>query len=114
MIFKIVLVLITGIFYEMINLFKVGILDNPIAFGFLKILIFMALRISIISINIFNLGLIKKITKVIPPIIESDAKVLMTPIKSPKKEWYLSGIEYGWYLNKKNNLYKTKFKYNPI
>ena len=86
MIFKILLVLITAIFYEMINLFKVGILDNPIAFGFLKILIFLTLLISIISINIFNLGLIKKITKVIPPIIESAAKVLMTPIKSPKKE----------------------------
>ena len=86
MIFKILLFLITAISYEMINLIKIGILDNPIAFGFLKILIFITLIISIISIKSFNLGLIKKITKVIPPIIESAAKALMTPIKSPKKE----------------------------
>ena len=38
------------------------------------------------SINAFNLRIIRRMKKIIPSIIEIAEKVLMTPIKTPKKE----------------------------
>ena len=43
MILKILLALIFGIIYEIINLVIIGTVDNPIAFGILKILIMITL-----------------------------------------------------------------------
>ena len=86
MILKILLALIFGIIYEIINLVRIGTVDNPIAFGFLKILIMITLILSIVSINAFNLRIIRRMKKIIPSIIETAEKVLMTPIKTPKKE----------------------------
>ena len=87
MILKIFLSLIFWIIYEIINLVRIGTVDNPIAFGFLKILIMITLILSIVSINAFNLRIIRRMKKIIPSIIEIAEKVLMTPIKTPKKEW---------------------------
>ena len=86
MILKILLALIFGIIYEIINLVRIGTVDNPIAFGFFKILIMITLILSIVSINAFNLRIIRRMKKIIPSIIETAEKVLMTPIKIPKKE----------------------------
>ena len=89
MILKILLALIFAIIYEIINLVGIGIIDNPIAFGFLKILIMITLIISIVSINAFNLRLIRRMKKIIPSIIETAEKVLMTLINAQKKEWLI-------------------------
>ena len=86
MILKILLAPIFGIIYEIINLVIIGTVDNPIAFGFLKILIMITLILSIVSINAFNLRIIRRMKKIIPTIIETAEKVLMTLIKTPKKE----------------------------
>ena len=63
MILKILLALIFGIIYEIINLLRIGTVDNPIAFGFLKILIMITLILSIVSINAFNLRIIRRMKK---------------------------------------------------
>ena len=61
MILKILLVaLIFAIIYEIISQVRIGIVDNPIAFGFLKILIMITLILSIVSINAFNLRIIRR------------------------------------------------------
>ena len=60
MILKILLALIFGIIYEIINLVRIWTVDNPIAFGFLKILIMITLILSIVSINAFNLRIIRR------------------------------------------------------
>ena len=86
MILKILLLLIIGVFYEIINLIRIGTIDNPVAFGFLKITIFMSLILLINAVNSMNLELLRKVKKIIPPIIETATKVLATPIKSSKKE----------------------------
>ena len=86
MIIKILFALIAIVFYEIVKLINDGAFDNPIVFGFLKILVLITIILSIISINIFNLGVIKKIRKVIPPILETAAKILKTPIKGSKEE----------------------------
>ena len=85
MITKILLTLISFVFYEIIKLINNGAFDNPIAFGFLKTLILITIILSIILVNTFKLGLIRNIREVIPPILETAAKVLKTPIKSAKK-----------------------------
>ena len=51
MILKILLLLIIGVFYEIINLIRIGTIDNPVAFGFLKITIFMSLILLINAAN---------------------------------------------------------------
>ena len=86
MILRILLLLIIGVFYEIINLIRIGTIDNPVAFGFLKITIFMSLILLINAVNSMNLELLRKVKKIIPPIIDTSAKVLATPIKSSKKE----------------------------
>ena len=86
MILKILLVLIIGISYEIINIIRIGTIDNPVTFRFLKIIIFMSLILLINALNALNLELLRKIKKIIPPIIETASKVLTTPIKSSKKE----------------------------
>ena len=70
MILKILLALIFAIIYEIINLVRIGIIDNQIAFGFLKILIMITLILSIVSINEFNLRIIRRMKKIIPLIIK--------------------------------------------
>ena len=103
MITKILLTLISIVFYEIIKLINDGAFDNPIAFGFLKTLILITIILSIILVNTFNLGLIKKIREVIPPILETAAKVLKTPIKSAKK-WMISKRDKKCSIRQKNNI----------
>ena len=60
MILIILLVLIIGITYEIINLIRIGTIDNPVAFGFLKSAIFMSLILLKKWKKLFKFGIIKK------------------------------------------------------
>ena len=86
MTFKILLFLLLLIVAEIYHLIKEGIADHKFAFGILKILVLNTLFLSILSIKSFYIGILLKIKEAIPPIIRSAAKVLITPIKTPKKD----------------------------
>ena len=86
MTFKILLFLLFLIVVEIFKLFKEGIIEHKYAFGILKILILNTLFISLLSIKSFYLGILIKIKEAIPPIIKSAAKVLLTPMKTPKHD----------------------------
>ena len=86
MTFKILLLILFLIIVEIIHLIKEGIADHKFAFGILKILVLNTIFISLLSIKSFYLGFLIKLKEAIPPIIKTAAKVIMTPIKTPKKE----------------------------
>ena len=86
MTFKILLLILFLIIVEIIHLIKEGIADHKLAFGILKILVLNTIFISLLSIKSFYLGFIIKLKEVIPPIIKTAAKVILTPIKTAKKE----------------------------
>ena len=86
MTFKILLFLLLLIVAEIYHLIKEGIAEHKFAFGILKILVLNTLFLSILSIKSFYIGILLKIKEAIPPIIRSAAKVLITPIKTPKKD----------------------------
>ena len=85
MTFKILLFLLFLIVVEIFKLFKEGIIEHKYAFGILKILILNTLFISLLSIKSFYLGILIKIKEAISPISKS-AKVLLTPMKTPKHD----------------------------
>ena len=86
MTFKILLFLLLLIVAEIYHLIKEGIAEHKFAFGILKILVLNTLFLSILSIKSFYIGILLKIKEATPPIIRSAAKVLITPIKTPKKD----------------------------
>ncbi len=80
---KLFLVIIAPIFYESLDLYLKGIFEHPLAFGILKIIFLNTLLLVIILIkaNIFI-----KIKEAIPPILKTAAKLILTPIKTPRKD----------------------------
>ena len=71
---------------EIIRLLREGIAGHRMAFGILKILILNTAFLAILSINSFYFGIFLRIKKVVPEINKTAAKVLSTPLKTPKKE----------------------------
>ena len=86
MAFKIFLLFFLLIIAEIYKLIKEGIIQHKYAYGILKILILNTIFLSILAIKSFYIGILVKIKKAIPPILETAAKVLITPIKTPKDE----------------------------
>ena len=85
MVYKVLLFLLLLIIAEIYRLFKEGVADHKYAYGILKILILNTMTLSILSLKSFYLGILIKIKEVIPLIIKTAAKVILTPIKTPKK-----------------------------
>ena len=67
-------------------LIKQGIIEHKFAFGILKIMVLNTIFLLILYVKSFYLNVILKIKKVMPKIIKSADKAIMTPIKTPKKE----------------------------
>ena len=86
MVFKFLFALLALIVVEVINLFKNGIMEYKLAYGILKVIILNTLLISVLALKSFYLNLLIKIKDAVPPIIETAVKILVTPIKTPKKE----------------------------
>lgn len=86
MTFKVLLFILSLIIAEIIHLIKEGIWEHKYAFGILKIMILNTVFLTILSIKSFYLGILLKIKEMMPKILKSAAKVLMTPIKTPQKE----------------------------
>ena len=86
MAFKVLIFILFLIVAEIAHLLKEGIYEHKYAFGILKIMILNTIFLTILSIKSFYFGVLLKIKEVMPTIIKSAAKVLMTPLKTPKKE----------------------------
>ena len=86
MAFKVLIFILFLIVSEIAHLLKEGIYEHKYAFGILKIMIINTIFLMILSIKSFYFGVLLKIKEVMPTIIKSAAKVLMTPLKTPKKE----------------------------
>ena len=86
MTFKILLFILLLIVAEVVHLLNEGIVEHKLAFGILKIMILNIIFLVILSVKSFYLNVLIKIKKVMPEIIKSAAKVIMTPIKSSKDE----------------------------
>ena len=71
---------------EIAHLIKQGIIEHKFAFGILKIMVLNTIFLLILYVKSFYLNVLLKIKKVMPEIIKSAAKAIMTPIKTPKKE----------------------------
>ena len=85
MIYKILLGLIALILLELVNLFHNDIMKHKLAYGILKIVILNTILISVLALKSFYLNLLLKIKDVVPPIIETAAKILATPFKTPNR-----------------------------
>lgn len=85
MVFKVLLFLLLLIIAEIYHLIKEDIAVHKYALGILKILILNTLILSIFTLKSFYLGILIKIKESIPPILKTAAKVILTPIKTPKK-----------------------------
>lgn len=86
MTFKILLFIFLLIVAEVFHLFKEGIVEHKFAFGILKIMLLNILFLVILSVKSFYLDVFLRIKKVMPVIIETAKKAIMTPIKSSKDE----------------------------
>ena len=86
MVFKILLFILFLIIAEIYKLIREGIIQHKYAYGILKILILNTAFLSILAVKSLYLGILIKIKESIPPILKSAAKVLITPVKSPKRE----------------------------
>ena len=86
MTFKILLFILLLIIAEIVHLIKQGIIEHKFAFGILKIMVLNTIFLLILYVKSFYLNVLLKIKKVMPEIIKSAAKAIMTPIKTPKKE----------------------------
>ena len=85
MAFKILLFIFILIIAEIYKLIKEGIIQHKYAYGILKILIFDTIFLLILMVKFFYIGILIK-TKEVPQILETIAKVLITPIKTPRNE----------------------------
>ena len=86
MAFKILLFIFILIIAEIYKLIKEGIIQHKYAYGILKILILNTIFLLILAVKSLYIGILIKIKEAIPPILETAAKVLITPIKKPKNE----------------------------
>ena len=86
MAFKVLIFILFLIVAEIAHLLKEGIYEHKYALGILKIMILNTIFLTILSIKSFYFGVLLKIKEVMPTIIKSAAKVLMTPLKTPEKE----------------------------
>ena len=86
MTFKALLFILFLIVSEIIHLVKEGVAEHKYAFGILKILILNTIFLFVLSIKYFSLGILGKIKEAIPPLIKTATKVILTPIKTPKKK----------------------------
>ena len=84
MLFKILFGLLVLILFEVIDLFKQGVMDHKLAFGILKILLLNIAFASILALKSFYLNLFLKIKDAIPPLIKTAAKIFETPLKTPR------------------------------
>ena len=78
---KIIIGIILIILYEIMELFKRGILNHPIALGILKIIFLNTILLVLLKKNY----LVIKLKEVLPPILETATKMLCTPLKSKKR-----------------------------
>ena len=85
MTFKILLFLLLLIVAEIYHLIKEGIAEHKFAFGIQKFLVLNTLFLSILSIKSFYTGILLKMKESISPIFIAATKMLITPIKTPKK-----------------------------
>ena len=81
--FKIFIAIICLIFYESLDLYLKGILEHPLAFGILKIIFLNTILLMIVFIKA---NILIKIKEAIPPILKTAAKLILTPVKTPKKD----------------------------
>ena len=84
MLFKILFGLLVLILFEVIDLFKQGIMDHKLAYGILKILILNIAFASVLALKSFYLNFLIKIKDAVPPIIKIAAKIFVTPLKTPR------------------------------
>ena len=81
--FKIFIAIICLIFYESLDLYLKGIFEHPLAFGILKIIFLNTILLMIVFIKA-NIRI--KIKEAIPPILKTAEKLILTPVKTPKKD----------------------------
>ena len=84
MLFKILFGLLVLILFEVIDLFKQGIMEHKLAYGILKILILNVAFASVLALKSFYLIFLIKIKDAVPPIIKTAAKIFVTPLKTPR------------------------------
>ena len=80
---KIFIAIISLIFYESLDLYFKGIFEHPLAFGILKIIFLNTILLMIVFIKA---NILIKIKEAIPPILKTAAKLILTPVKTPKKD----------------------------
>ena len=85
MLFKFLFALLALIVLEVINLFKIGIMEHKLAYGKLKVIILNTLLLSVLALKSFYLNLLIKIKEAVPSIIETAVKIISTRIKTQKK-----------------------------
>ena len=84
MLFKILFGLLVLILFEVIDLFKQGIMEHKLAYGILKILILNVAFASVLALKSFYINFLIKIKDALPPIIKAAAKIFVTPLKTPR------------------------------
>ena len=80
---KIFLAIIALIFYESLDLHLKGIFLHSLALGILKIIFLNTILLMIVFIKA---NILLKIKETIPPILKTAAKLILTPVKTPKKD----------------------------
>ena len=81
--FKIFIAIICLIFYESLDLYLKGIFEHPLAFGILKIIFLNTILLMIVFIKA---NILIKIKESIPSLLKTAAKLILTPVKTPKKD----------------------------
>ena len=84
MTFKVLFFILFLIVAEIILLLKEGIIEHKLAVEILKILILNTAFLTILSEKLFYFGILLKIKVVMSKSIKSSAKILSTPLKTPK------------------------------
>ena len=84
MLFKILFGLLVLILFEVIDLFKQGIMEHKLAYGVLKILILNVAFVSFLELKSFYLNFFIKIKDAVSPIIKTSAKIFVTSLKTPR------------------------------
>ena len=81
--FKIFIAIICLIFYESLDLYLKRIFEHPLAFGILKIIFLNTILLMIVFIKA---NILIKIKESIPSLLKTAAKLILTPVKTPKKD----------------------------
>ena len=72
------------ILFEVIDLFKQGIMNHKLAYDIFKILILNIAFASVLALKSFYPNFLLKIKDAVPPIIKTAAKIFVTPLKIPR------------------------------